>query len=113
MLGTVEHEELPALIAAAFAVGFLSVSDGFGLAAIEILAAGVPLVARYLPVLREVLGGAALLVEGPGSAASALRRVLEEPAAEREQRAALGREQAGRCSWASAAAAHLAWYASR
>ena len=37
--------------------------EGFGLAAMEALAAGVPVVARDLPVLREVLGDTALFAE--------------------------------------------------
>jgi hypothetical protein len=40
-------------------LAFVSVKEGFGLAAMEALAAGVPVVARDLPVLHEVLAGQA------------------------------------------------------
>ena len=56
VLGPVDHALLPGLVAACAAFGFVSTKEGFGLAALEALAAGVPVVARPLPVLREVLG---------------------------------------------------------
>ncbi|MET7762836.1 AIR synthase related protein [Streptomyces sp. NPDC005393] len=55
----VPDDGLPSLLAAADAFAFPSVKEGFGLAAMEALAAGVPLVLRDLPVLREVFGPAA------------------------------------------------------
>ncbi|MCA1217753.1 MSMEG_0565 family glycosyltransferase, partial [Streptomyces sp. 8L] len=58
VLGTVPEDELPPLVAAAEAFAFPSLKEGFGLAAMEALAAGVPLTVRDLPVLREVFGGA-------------------------------------------------------
>ncbi|WP_343943816.1 MSMEG_0565 family glycosyltransferase, partial [Pseudonocardia zijingensis] len=54
VLGPVPHADLPALVAAADVFAFPSTKEGFGLAAMEALAAGVPLVVRDLPVLREV-----------------------------------------------------------
>ncbi|KQW09160.1 glycosyltransferase [Streptomyces sp. Root369] len=49
-------DELPALVAAADAFAFPSFKEGFGLAAMEALVSGVPLVVRDLPVLHEVFG---------------------------------------------------------
>ena len=59
-LGYVSAGELAALYAEAELVALPSFYEGFGLPAIEALAAGAPLVASDLPVLREVAGDAAL-----------------------------------------------------
>lgn len=59
LLGPVPDEQLPSLVAAADVFAFPSTKEGFGLAAMEALAARVPLVLRDLPVLREVFDGAA------------------------------------------------------
>lgn len=108
-LGAVAHDALPALVAGASALGFLSTKEGFGLAAMEALAAGVPVVARDLPVLREVMGPAARYAGDPEQAAAALADALDhhgDPV-----RVAAGRERAARCSWDDAAASHLELYA--
>src|SRR3979411_3247445 len=65
VLGPVEHAELPSLVAAAAVFAFPSTKEGFGLAAMEALAAGVPLVTRDLPVLHEVFGGVARFAADP------------------------------------------------
>lgn len=112
VLGTVATDDLPALVAGAAATGFVSTKEGFGLAAMEALAAGVPLVARDLPVLREVFDGAAAFATDPGSIAAALHDVLVDPgsavlAGRREVGAAL----VARHTWSAAAQAHLEFYA--
>lgn len=71
------------------------------------MAAGVPVVARDLPVLREVMGDAALYAATVPDLAAQLR-VAAGP---RDlARARAGRETAGRYTWAAAAQAHLALY---
>ena len=129
LVGVVDDDELPALVAAAAAFGFFSTKEGFGLAAMEALAAGVPLVVRDLPVLREVFGGAARFASAPDTMAQQILRALAEPgagpatagtepaaagtepAAAGTELAAAGRALAARHTWAGAAQAHLAFYA--
>ena len=107
VLGPVAHDELPSLVAAAGAFCFPSVKEGFGLAAMEALAAGVPVVARDLPVLREVFGDAVAYASSPPGLAAALRAALGDPGARRNGGQALAR----RYTWDAAAAAHLRFYA--
>jgi glycosyltransferase involved in cell wall biosynthesis len=117
LLGPVAHDELPALMAGADVFAFPSTKEGFGLAAMEALAAGVPVVLRDLPVLREVFGGTARFADGPETLADALAGALSEtppPAAvvERE-RALAGVALARRHTWSAAAEAHLRLYRER
>ena len=64
LLGTVSDDELPAWYRAADAFAFPSVKEGWGLAVLEALSAGLPVVASDIPVFREYLtdGRDALLV---------------------------------------------------
>jgi glycosyltransferase-like protein len=107
VLGQVDELDLPSLMAAAGAFAFPSTREGFGLAAMEALAAGVPLVASDLPVLREVFAGAARFADSPGTLADALDAALTRPD---PGRAAAGRALAARYTWPAAAAAHLTLY---
>lgn len=109
VLGQVGEDELPSLVAAADAFAFPSLKEGFGLAAMEALAAGVPLVVRDLPVLREVFGGAAQFAATPQDLATELGHALgtRDPA-----RAAAGRALAARHTWDAAARSHLDFYRS-
>jgi len=107
VLGPVDHEQLPTLVAAAEVFAFPSTKEGFGLAAMEALAAGVPLVTRDLPVLREVFGGVAAFASTPAG----LGEALLAAAGERDPvRTAAGRAAARAHDWDSAAAAHLDLY---
>ena len=109
VLGPVPDDELPALVAAANAFAFPSLKEGFGLAAMEALAAGVPLVVRDLPVLREVFGPAAHFAATPAQLAAALGHALtvDDPAGR-----AAGQELAAAHTWSEAARRHLALYRS-
>jgi glycosyltransferase-like protein len=117
VLGPVPDDELPGLVAGAAAFAFPSTKEGFGLAAMEALAAGVPVVARDLPVLREVFAGAVRFApDGDGFAeayAGELASVLSGGDAGAPARAAVGRALAASHSWDAVAAAHLAVYGSR
>jgi glycosyltransferase-like protein len=109
--GVLGEDELPALIAQASALAMVSTKEGFGLAAMEALAAGVPVVARDLPVLREVLAGAGDAVAYAASVAdiaTALDRLLtHRPDPTAGQRVAAG------YTWQRAAVAHRGFYAAQ
>jgi glycosyltransferase-like protein len=106
VLGPVSHDLLPSLVAGASVFAFPSTKEGFGLAALEALAAGVPLVANDLPVLREVFDGTAEFASGTREFASALARALADPGAHRAE----GRALAARYTWQAAAVRHLDLY---
>nr|WP_132432849.1 MSMEG_0565 family glycosyltransferase [Pseudonocardia endophytica] len=107
VLGPVDDRELPGLMAGASAFAFPSTKEGFGLAAMEALAAGIPLVTRDLPVLREVFGRAARFATTPAGFAAALSEALASPD---PARAAAGRELASSHSWDTAAARQVRTY---
>jgi glycosyltransferase-like protein len=113
VLGPVQHEQLPSLVAAAGVFAFPSVQEGFGLAAMEALAAGVPVVTRDLPVFREVFGDAVRFasgIEGPTGLVEQLLAALQSPQSEAQAQAHPGRRLAGRHTWEAAASAHLGLY---
>ncbi|HYS41452.1 MAG TPA: glycosyltransferase, partial [Pseudonocardiaceae bacterium] len=107
VLGPVPHDELPGLVAGAAVFAFPSTKEGFGLAAMEALAAGVPVVTRDLPVLREVFGSAVRYATEPTDFADAMctGMTVDDPAAR-----AAGLDLARRHTWAAAAERHLDLY---
>jgi glycosyltransferase-like protein len=106
VLGVLGEDELPSLVAQASVLAMVSVKEGFGLAAMEALAAGVPVVARDLPVLREVLGDTVAYGTDVPGIAGALAAVLADP-----PDPTAGRRLAASYTWDAAAAAHLDFYA--
>jgi glycosyltransferase-like protein len=115
LLGTVADAELPAWYAAADVLAFPSTKEGWGLAVLEAMSAGLPVVTSDLPVFREYLrpGHDALLVpvgDAPALAA-ALAAVLDDPRLADRLRGA-GRQVCDRFPWSRSAAEHQAIYAS-
>ena len=102
-LGRVPDGDLPALYGAAAALLFPSRYEGFGLPPLEAMACGTPVVASDLPVLRETLAGAAVLVEPHDTVgwAESVRRVLSP--AEGDGLRAAGRDRAAQFTWSRAA----------
>lgn len=105
--GYVPNEELAALFRGALCLAFPSHYEGFGLPVLEAFAAGTPVVASDLPVLREVAGDAALYAppDRPEAWAEACAALATDPRL-RQELAARGRERASRFSWSRSAEGH-------
>lgn len=112
-LGYLDHEAVPMLLRQAAAVAYPSLSEGFGLPALEALACGAPLVTTMGSAMEEVAAGAALLVE-PGDAdglAGALDMLARGDAGLAARRQS-GLSVASRHTWTASADAHMDVYRS-
>jgi alpha-1,6-mannosyltransferase len=94
----------PALLGVLLATADVVIAPGpvetFGLAALEALASGTPVVASSESALSEVIGSAGIAAPGDGPAyAEAVLDLMERPA---EARRRAAREQAERFPWAAA-----------
>ncbi|OZE34599.1 MULTISPECIES: MSMEG_0565 family glycosyltransferase [unclassified Rhodococcus (in: high G+C Gram-positive bacteria)] len=107
ILGTVVDDELPHLVAQAAVLPFFSTKEGFGLAAMEALAASTPVVARDLPVLREVFGNSVTYASSAQTMAAELERAVREP-----RDPLPGLTLAHSLTWDEAARKHLEFYSS-
>jgi glycosyltransferase involved in cell wall biosynthesis len=101
-VGRVTDNQLHTLYANATCVALPSLHEGFGLPALEAMAAGTPVVAGRTGALPEVTGGAAVLVD-PQSV-TAIADGIERAVAEKDRLVALGRARAREFTWERAAA---------
>jgi glycosyltransferase involved in cell wall biosynthesis len=102
-------DDLAALHAEALALVHPALHEGFGLTALEALAAGTPVVAYPSLAVREVCGPAALYASDAAGIAAHLRRLHGEPgwSARLSER---GKSHAARYSWEQCAREHLRAY---
>lgn len=113
LLGPVSDEEMLQLYRAIDCFVQPSTKEGWGLAVMEAMASGVPVIASTIPVFREYLtdGVNALLVDPEDPAALAGRMIrLSTDEALRRRLASRGRESVRRYTWRAAAQRHLEVY---
>ncbi|HEX6337683.1 MAG TPA: MSMEG_0565 family glycosyltransferase [Jiangellaceae bacterium] len=112
LLGTVTDEELTGWYHAADAFVFPSVTEGWGLAVLEAMAARLPVVTSDIPVFREYLNedDAVLVAPGDVDALSTAMVRLTEDADLRARLAERGPGLAGQFTWRASARRHAAFY---
>ncbi len=105
-LGYVEDAELARLTAAALALTYISLSEGFGLPVLEAMCCDTAVLAARSSCLPEIAGDAALFVDpfSETSIANGMKRLYEEPELAQEL-IEKGRQQRQQFSWDKAAAA--------
>jgi glycosyltransferase involved in cell wall biosynthesis len=110
-LGFVADQDLPLLYRAAAAFVFPSLYEGFGFPPLEAMACGCPVLCSAAGALREVVGGAARLVDPRD--VGALAREMSLVAGQETERARLraaGLQRAAQFSWTRTAAQTLNVY---
>jgi glycosyltransferase involved in cell wall biosynthesis len=100
-LGIVSDEQLVSLYAGSSCLAIPSLHEGFGLPALEGMAAGTAVVASRVAALPDVTGGAAVMVDplNPTDIADGLERAITE----RDGLVERGRRHAAQYTWARTA----------
>jgi glycosyltransferase involved in cell wall biosynthesis len=101
-LGNVPDDQLVSLYANSSCLAIPSLHEGFGLPAMEAMAAGTAVVAANVAALPDVTGGAAVLVDplDPADIADGLERAITE----RDRFVELGRRRVAAFTWERTAA---------
>lgn len=104
MLGYVKDREMIPLMRGALGFVFPSKFEGFGMPALEAMAAEIPLIASDIPALREAAGSAAIFVSPDDwkGWSENLQRIFEDGAL-REQLVMAGRRRVAGFSWSQTA----------
>ena len=111
LVGRLPDDVMPGLVAGAEVVVVPSLYEGFGLPALEAMAANVPVVAAATSSLPEVVGDAGILVDPTGAAIAA--GLLDATDGTRlDAMIAAGRARAGEFTWERCAEAHARVWAS-
>jgi glycosyltransferase involved in cell wall biosynthesis len=104
LAGRLSNEQLDTCYRGARLLAFPSLSEGFGLPALEAMARGVPVVCSNAGALPEVVGDAALLHDPLDAAALArLMRMMWISDAVHDDYARRGRQRASQFTWSRAA----------
>ncbi|MCH8049156.1 glycosyltransferase family 4 protein [Patescibacteria group bacterium] len=100
LLGFIPDEDLAALVSGALGYVFPSHYEGFGIPALEAMAARVPLIASDIPALREVAGDAALYASPKSSSqwVDMMERVILKKV-DTESMVLKGKERVALFSW--------------
>jgi glycosyltransferase involved in cell wall biosynthesis len=99
--GRLSDANVRGLLGGAASLLFPSLYEGFGIPPLEAMVSGCPVIASDIPPVREVCGRAALYFDphSPEQLSAAMRMVLTEPAAVRQERVQRGAERAAIFSW--------------
>jgi glycosyltransferase involved in cell wall biosynthesis len=110
-IGRVDEADKPSLYRLADLTVFPSRYEGFGLPVLEAMASGTPVVANQIPVMEEIVGDGAYLVENGNARkmAGAILALLGDKTL-RETISSRGLAQATRFSWRKTARQTLAVY---
>ncbi len=108
-IGYVDDDDKPSLYRLADVFVYPSNYEGFGLPVIEAMASGTPVVARDIPVMREITGDAAYLVDDARRMGAAIIALLIQ-APLRETQITRGLAQATNFSWRKTAKETLTVY---
>jgi glycosyltransferase-like protein len=108
-LGVIGDDEVPPLFRLANVLVFPSLHEGFGLAALEALASGLPVVSSRRAPLTEFLDDSCAFLVDPLSDEDIARGIHQALSCSPDRRRA-GRARAEAYSWSRAAAIHLEHY---